>query len=1106
MSVTTVKVRVALKPGMTCLEAKGQAYLNFTPRYTAAFVKELIAAMQKDGATVSIRRADGTGLDVPWSTPVRDALDLPDDATYATVLIDVLDSDLAEHNKAASGDGEAGGASINLSKHLSVAALQGTGAGATAETEDAAAKGDGGGNTAKYHSYPKVFTVTKPMSNLEFSNLVDMGLGMTEEQANRDNVKPENRVQPTDFEVTQEILDRGNGAGPGKLVVLIIDESRPVMDDETVVDAEEFIKGLPEDQLKALNDKTDALFWEKSGYKPGEKLVKGDPRFEQMAAAWLEFRRELADVQNQVAGLPERLRAFLPIGEDGIPLTAENIGEIMRLADKLKDVSDAELAEFWDRTNAKTMDVTKFVDSVERYLARLEERKEATDKREEAERALYGKEELYRIWDLANEKKRPEVYRVRNEPFPSPENVAYNKTIDKAKADLPALLEKYGYASEAAFAAEVKAYANSFRDEAIAIAQDSLDKRDHEIFDFRDEHVSPESTSGMFDALAEAREYHVARSMGWGDEGLVKDLTPYIEEAARKDPHLAALLDFFRKEDPKGAIPEEVVELLVKEDNLTDFREELQEMLDDRDEAIDEMRGNLTEKDKIWSLDAAMGEARARAGVANDGLMLDDILDEATDEATKWDWVGEVALGVAAVIAGLVSGGTGTVAILAGAAALGLGVYGAWDTIDEYNEDQAAYLSGLASSRPSIVWVVISLATLPLDVLGLGSAIRGTIKAGGAIAKVSKITHIAAILDEGHDVGKAVRGFDDAAKTVKTAEEAVDEVKRLDDILKKIEVEGVPLPDELRHAIVKGATQHLDEALALAKLAPEPMNLAKATSGEIAGKIEFAVFRQKARGTGDFKAFMESADAKAIVGSADDLKASPESLAKVKEAYAAAEKEAESLIDTARGMGLSDDDLEVAMEYWARHPDMTRDELLSGVIKPMSSYGPPLKWPKRTKPTGKKGDVPTGRRLEAKEGDLAATKHEILRDNESADALADSGYKVELNPGKRPNGRKPDYKIEGEWADNLAPKPNTDPFNICSQISKKLGASREAMAVVPDRIQAQRIVLNLNDWKGSIDELREAAQAWRLNKTGPTLEQLGLEEILVVKDGLVFPL
>ncbi|MFD2855955.1 hypothetical protein ACFSZS_15910 [Seohaeicola zhoushanensis] len=62
------------------------------------------------------------------------------------------------------------------------------------------------------------------------------------------------------------------------------------------------------------------------------------------------------------------------------------------------------------------------------------------------------------------------------------------------------------------------------------------------------------------------------------------------------------------------------------------------------------------------------------------------------------------------------------------------------------------------------------------------------------------------------------------------------------------------------------------------------------------------------------------------------------------------------------------------------------------------------------------------------------------------------------------------------------------------------------MAVVPDRIQAQRIVLNLNDWKGSIDELREAAQAWRLNKTGPTLEQLGLEEILVVKDGLVFPL
>ena len=70
---TTARVRVATTPDMTCLQAKGAAYLNYAPRYTPAFVQALMAELQDQSPTVPVFRPDGTKLDVPWSMPVRDA-------------------------------------------------------------------------------------------------------------------------------------------------------------------------------------------------------------------------------------------------------------------------------------------------------------------------------------------------------------------------------------------------------------------------------------------------------------------------------------------------------------------------------------------------------------------------------------------------------------------------------------------------------------------------------------------------------------------------------------------------------------------------------------------------------------------------------------------------------------------------------------------------------------------------------------------------------------------------------------------------------------------------------------------------------------------------
>jgi len=114
--------------------------------------------------------------------------------------------------------------------------------------------------------------------------------------------------------------------------------------------------------------------------------------------------------------------------------------------------------------------------------------------------------------------------------------------------------------------------------------------------------------------------------------------------------------------------------------------------------------------------------------------------------------------------------------------------------------------------------------------------------------------------------------------------------------------------------------------------------------------------------------------------------------------------------------------------------------------------------PSRTVPTGPKGGKPTGTRTEIKGS--AEKKRGLRRENESADILANAGYRVEQNPGRRFNGKDPDYRIEGRYFDNYAPISN-NVGKIRNKISKKVGDD-----------QAPRIVVNLADTTVTADQIR----------------------------------
>ncbi|MDL9998624.1 hypothetical protein QTI24_08440 [Variovorax sp. J22P240] len=106
----------------------------------------------------------------------------------------------------------------------------------------------------------------------------------------------------------------------------------------------------------------------------------------------------------------------------------------------------------------------------------------------------------------------------------------------------------------------------------------------------------------------------------------------------------------------------------------------------------------------------------------------------------------------------------------------------------------------------------------------------------------------------------------------------------------------------------------------------------------------------------------------------------------------------------------------------------------------------------------------------------AATARSLQRENESAEAPANSGFHVEQNP--RVEGPKnPDYKINGAIYDNYAPE-TSNVRNIWTTIQQKVSSG-----------QAGNIVLNLSDSAADLSRLKEQFAKFPIN---------GLEGILIV--------
>jgi hypothetical protein len=141
----------------------------------------------------------------------------------------------------------------------------------------------------------------------------------------------------------------------------------------------------------------------------------------------------------------------------------------------------------------------------------------------------------------------------------------------------------------------------------------------------------------------------------------------------------------------------------------------------------------------------------------------------------------------------------------------------------------------------------------------------------------------------------------------------------------------------------------------------------------------------------------------------------------------------------------------------------------------------------RTRPSSAPhpGHTPGGKRTTVNPREAPENIQALTRENETADALARAGYRVEQNPSV-PGPKNPDFLIEGRIFDNVAPTTR-NPRNIWSRILDE--------KVRPG--QADRIVINLDDSAVDLEALRRQFRDYPMP---------GLKEAIVVRGGRVIRL
>lgn len=598
---------------------------------------------------------------------------------------------------------------------------------------------------------------------------------------------------------------------------------------------------------------------------------------------------------NWFTALPDHVRAFLT-SQVGTVVPVADLPVLRRIADKLAELSESELESFKARTVGESASLLSFELSVERYVAEMKQRRAATSKREEAKLTLFGMDEVYKKYREYKQllSTSTSVAATGLEVGGVGTSIGMQPTINRLREELTTELKRFEFASIGDFETALTAFRNAFRDEAVFTGREMLDRYEHILDEQQRRYQSKTETSDLYRKLQPARVHYAAADKIRDEHAM----TPYTaEELADQDYWNAK----FREEQRKGQAAVSALApshpLLRNSDieseelalsSEADVRTYIHEYIKERREEVAETRKNLTENpDLVYELDLLRQAAMLEQGIRPDSLYSSIIKDHIRDKAIERAII-NLAIAVFAIAAGLVSGGTGTVAVLAGTAAFGVGAYQAVEEYRRYEMQSAAAGAQLLSEDPSFAWVIVAIVGAGIDLAGVGASIKAL-------------------------TGPA-RAFNQQTITLAEFEEQVAKLTQIE--------------EKLRANVIRAARAE-DDARAAWKSILRPSTALRAVvipGAEEFAKLVYAVYLTAKRGIISLERFALTRQATDLLG--DITKLAPEELALLKTAYPRAVAEMETIVAAGKSAGLTEKEIDAFMNLRANTRGMTAEQVV----------------------------------------------------------------------------------------------------------------------------------------------------------------------------------
>lgn len=663
--------------------------------------------------------------------------------------------------------------------------------------------------------------------------------------------------------------------------------------------ADKAYSALNAGEREKINEEIDRRYYTRENVEPGTKIQAGETG---KAAIWSSIRREVLADKNKIDALPQNIKKFLFDEKAFSSLDPKDFETVLRISSKVAALTAAELTEYKSRVTAKTTDWTVYESSIDRFLAERKDRESTAKERRTIETRLYGLESLYqRYRDLLSEFKREQsLAAVAGTDI---QTIGASPTLIKMRDDLNADLIKAGFPGGITdFDKFIRDYEKVFERETLAIARVMLDQYEHLLWTQEQRYQKPVEGEALAEALYQAvsqtkarAEYEQAEKIrsehaqtpwtpeemaeqaywvGQRNQALARGETQ-VRSAAAGHP-LVSNPDFDRERLARASKSEEVQSLMLS-------------YIAARKKDIAETRKNLKDKPSmIYGLDTLL-KASFQAQNIQSGTIYEKIIRNRISDIHWTEAISQIVLAVIAVAAGLLTGGGGTVAVLAAGTALGIGAYQAVEEFRRYEMKSAAYGAKLTSDDPTMAWVIVAVIGAGIDVGAFASVLpklRPAIQAFNVGAEAGDVAKLTQKLDKLTDVEEGIR------KSIIRAAEAEAEARAAWKAVFKP-------PAALRAVIIPGAEEF--------------------------GRFVYAVYLSFKRGIREFQVFVKTNEAIKLIG--DVTKLTDEEMAALKTGYLTAIEEMETVAAHGKALGMVDNEIRGFMNLRGNTKGMTVEQV-----------------------------------------------------------------------------------------------------------------------------------------------------------------------------------